>query len=90
MTVTVIGSMIVCVCAFSRVVKSSEAAILKWAIIGQTSPNANINYGRIRLVKFRPTMLGSVHPRIVKMLLTEAGQSNGNFCKRSNWKHYLD
>ena len=45
MTVTVIGSMIVCVCmcAFSRVVKSSEAAILKWATIGQTSPNANID-----------------------------------------------
>ena len=45
--------------------------------------------GRIRLVKFRPTMLGSVHPRTVKMLLTEAGQSNGKCRPRSNWKHYL-
>ena len=33
--------------------------------------------GRIRLVTFRPTILGSAHPRIDKMLLTEAGQSNG-------------
>ena len=46
--------------------------------------------GRIRLVKFRPTMLGSVHPRTVKMLLTEACQSNRKFCPRSNWKHYLN
>ena len=43
--------------------------------------------GRIRLVKFRPTMLGSAHFRTVKMLLTEADQSNGNFRPRSNWKH---
>ena len=43
--------------------------------------------GRIRLVKFRPTMLGSAHLPTVKMLLTEAGQSNGKFCPRSNWKH---
>ena len=42
--------------------------------------------GRIRLVKFRPTISGSVHPRTVNMLLTEAGQSNGKFCPRSNWK----
>ena len=33
---------------------------------------------------------GSAHPRTDKMLLTEAGQSNGKFCPRSNWKHYLD
>ena len=46
--------------------------------------------GRIRLVKFRPTILGSAHPRTDKMLQTEAGQSNGKFCPRSNWKHYLD
>ena len=46
--------------------------------------------GRIRLVKFRPTILGSAHPRTDKMLLTEAGQSNGKFCPRSNWKHCLD
>ena len=44
-------------------------------------------YGRIRLVKFRPTMLGSAHFRTVKMLLTEAGQSNGKFCPRSKGKH---
>ena len=43
--------------------------------------------GRIRLVKFRPTILGSAHFRTVKMLLTEAGQSNGKFSSRSNWKH---
>ena len=42
--------------------------------------------GRIRLVKFHPTISGSVHSRTVKMLLTEAGQSNGKFCPRSNWK----
>ena len=45
--------------------------------------------GRIQLIKFRPTMLGSVHPCTVKMLLTEADQSNGKFCPRSNWKHRL-
>ena len=28
--------------------------------------------------------------RTVKMLLTEAGQSNGKVCPRSYWKHYLD
>ena len=38
----------------------------------------------IRLVKFRPTILGSAHLRTVKMLLTEAGQSNGKFYPRSN------
>ena len=43
--------------------------------------------GRIRLVKFRPTTLGSAHFRTVKMLLTEAGQANGKFCSRSNLKH---
>ena len=43
--------------------------------------------GRIRLVKFRPTILGSAHFRTGKMLLTEAGESNGIFCPRSNWKH---
>ena len=43
--------------------------------------------GRIRLVKFRPTIFGSAHFRTVKMLLTEAGQSNEIFCPRSNWKH---
>ena len=48
------------------------------------------NIGRIRLVKFRPTILGSAHPRTDKMLLTEAGQSNGKFCPRSNWKNYLN
>ena len=43
--------------------------------------------GRIRLVKFRPTIVGSAHFRTVKMLLTEAGQSNGKFSSRSNWIH---
>ena len=43
--------------------------------------------GRIRLVKFRPTILGSAHFRTVKMLLTEAGQTKGKFCPRSNGKH---
>ena len=56
------------------------------------SAGSSLGYdiGRIRLVKFRPTILGSAHPRTDKMLLTEAGQSNGKFCPRSNWKHYLD
>ena len=45
------------------------------------------DYGHIRLVKFRPTILGSAHFRTVKMLLTEAGQSNGKFCPRSNLKY---
>ena len=44
------------------------------------------NIGRIRLVKFRPTILGSAHFLTVKTLLTEAGQSNGIICPRSNWK----
>ena len=58
----------------------------------QDTPQADIDQdkGRIRLVKFRPTILGSVHPRTDKMLLTETVQSNGKFCPRSNWKHYLD
>ena len=42
-------------------------------------PGCDIDIGRIRLVKFRPTILGSAHLRTVKMLLTEAGQSNGKF-----------
>ena len=52
-----------------------------------TSPATTTNNGRILLVKFRPTILGCAHFRTVKMLLTEAGQSNGKFCPRSNWKH---
>ena len=57
----------------------------------EDTPQSDIDQdsGRIRLVKFRPTILGSVHPRTVKMLLTEAGQANGKCCPRSNWKHYL-
>ena len=56
-------------------------------MIGVASGRVHVYIGRIRLVKFRPTILGSAYFRTVKMLLTEASQSNGKFCPRSNWKH---
>ena len=56
---------------------------------GSVVPSNSRFNGRIRLVKFRPAVLGSAHLHPVKMLLTEADQSNGKFCPRANWKHYL-
>ena len=56
-------------------------------VIQNESSDPNGANGRIRLVKFRPSILGSAHLRTVKMLLSEAGQSNGKFCPLSNWKH---
>ena len=46
-----------------------------------------VEYWAYSTGKVPPTILGSAHLRTVKMLLTEAGQSNGQFCPRSNWKH---
>ena len=71
---------------------SINAAKTKIMGLDKLQENANIVIdiiGRFRLVKFHQTILGSAHLRTVKML-TEAGQSNGKFCPRSNWKHYLD
>ena len=45
---------------------------------GLVNANKNADIGRIRLVKFRPTMLGSAHFRTVKMLLTEAASRTEN------------